>query len=327
MTQPLLFNISIGGSNEPPMSIRKKGTSLLQFPSDFTVVDLETTGLNARWDSIIEVSCIKFRNGKEISRFCTLVNPEQDFDPFITQLTGITYKMLKTAPTFDQIAQKLWDFLQEELIVGHNVNFDINFLYDSFFESINKEFSNDYVDSMRLARRILPSLKHHTLEFLSEHFKINCNHHRATDDCITTVAVMNKLQSYVVKQNINIEDLFRNKYKKQDITKLQISTSEQNGDSLFFNKNVVFTGKLDKFSRVEAAQLIVNIGGCCQNSITSTTNFLIMGDCNYTDSIKNGKTNKIKKAEQLQLQGKDIKILTESTFYDLLSECTFKENN
>ena len=181
---------------------RQKGKSLLIIPESYTVIDLETTGLNPRYDYIIEVACIKYRVGKEIDRFHSFIQPPRDYlgnfvNSFITDMTGITNEILENAPIFSSIANELWDFIDGELIVGHNVNFDINFLYDNFEKDRNTLFQNNFVDTLRLSRRVLPELGHHRLCDLDEYFHINNEHHHALDDCITANIILGHLAEII----------------------------------------------------------------------------------------------------------------------------------
>ena len=85
-----------------------------------------------------------------------------------------------------------------------------------------------------------------------------------------------------------------------------------------YQKRCVFTGQLDKFDRHTAMQYVANVGGICKNGVTKETNYLILGDNSYCASIKGGKSSKQKKAEDMILKGLDIKIIPETTFYQLL---------
>ena len=76
----------------------QKGESLLAFPDDYVVLDLETTGLDPEWDEIIEISAIKFKNDLEIARLTYLIRPSFPVDEFVSALTGITNEMLESAP-------------------------------------------------------------------------------------------------------------------------------------------------------------------------------------------------------------------------------------
>lgn len=124
----------------------EKGKSLIASPDSFVVLDIETTGYLPEWDRIIEVGAIKYEHGVEVARFSSLVQPPSDngeyVDCYVTGLTGITNEMLSSAPAIESILPGLYDFLGNSIIIGHNVNFDINFLYDYFVDFLGKPLSN-----------------------------------------------------------------------------------------------------------------------------------------------------------------------------------------
>ena len=275
-------------------------------PTDYTVIDIETTGLSPAHDDIIEIGCVKYRSGCEVEEFHTLVCPpaarydERYVNSFITYLTGITHEMLKDAPKFNEIAASLWSFLDGELLVGHNVNFDINFLYDTFQEESNQLLQNDFLDTMRLARRCLPDLDHHRLSDLDEYFDIGGDHHRAVADCLITNTVLIELSKIVQEKNINLTTM-----QGRSLHNIQGDPTRFIPDHPFYNKHCVFTRKLKHYSREDAAKLVADIGGHSTNSVTKKTNFLIVGNFDYVPSVTGGKSTKVKKAEQLILNGQD----------------------
>lgn len=308
------------------MSGRNKGKSLLKIPADYTIVDVETTGYDQMYDNIIEVGCIKYRGGQEIARYTTLIKPPKNnggnyVDGYIESLTGITNEMLNSAPTFDNVAKDLWQFIKGELLVGHNVNFDVNFLYD-IFSSFNTALilNNDFVDTLRIARRVLPELEHHRLEDLDDYFDIGIAHHRAISDCETTNIVLQKLAAIIDEKQIDLSPCTREKWAKVDLRALSPENDNVVIDSPWYKKVCVFTGALERYTRVEAAQIVVNLGGFCGNNVTKATNFLIVGDFDYSSGVKGGKSNKLKRAEQLISKGSDLQILSERVFYDMLSD-------
>ena len=176
--------------------LRNKGRSLLTFPDDYTVVDLETTGMSFASADIIEIACVKYRGNAECARYATLVQPtkRRRIPPFITALTGITTPMVVDSPRFSDVADDVWNFLEGELIVGHNVNFDVNFLYDAFEAFDGSLLRNDFVDTLRLARRTLPELSQRRLVDLCDFYHIETRHHRAVADCLATQKVLNCLK-------------------------------------------------------------------------------------------------------------------------------------
>lgn len=305
--------------------IRHKGISLLSLPDNYIVLDLETTGYNPHFDEIIEVACIRYSGSEKIDSFHSYVQPTpygddsiHYVDDFITKLTGITDDMLVTAPKFKDIANELYDYLGDSVIVGHNVNFDINFLYDNFLKCLGCEFKNDYLDTMRLSRIALPDLPHHRLKDLKEYFSIDGVHHRALNDCQITHTVLSKLLDYIQENNVDLERYLHPK--RFDLTSLTGDVTLNDPSNPLYGKHCVFTGKLQRFVRKDAAQIVCNIGGCCDNSVTKKTNFLIIGGLDDIPLVKDGKSTKMKKAEKLILDGQDLKILSESTFYDLIED-------
>ena len=171
-----------------------KGNSLIDIIKDFVVVDIETTGLDPRYDEIIEISALKIRNNEIVGTFSELIKPTYEIDEFITELTGITNDMLNEANQINVVLPKFMEFVGTDIIIGHNVNFDINFLYDNLLECNESTLNNDFIDTLRIARRVLKDLKHHRLDDLTMYFNITQrDKHRALNDCKLTLEVYLKL--------------------------------------------------------------------------------------------------------------------------------------
>ena len=160
-----------------------KGTSLLAFPADFTVVDLETTGYPGTGAEIIEISALRFRDDRFESSFSSLLKPSAPIPYFITSLTGITNAMVEKARDRKGVLRDFLSFLQGDIIIGHNVNFDVNFLYDELSRYLDYDLTNDFVDVMRLSRKYLPWLPNHKQVTLAEYFgQDTTGSHRAGRD-------------------------------------------------------------------------------------------------------------------------------------------------
>ena len=95
---------------------------------EFVAFDLETTGLNSREDKIIEIGAVVMKDGKEIDRFQTFVDPHQKLENVTTELTGITDAMLKGAPAIEEILPKFIEFVGDRVLVAHNADFDTGFI-------------------------------------------------------------------------------------------------------------------------------------------------------------------------------------------------------
>ena len=201
----------------------EKGKSMLASPNDFVVLDIETTGFLPEWDYIIEIGAIKYKNHVEVDRFTSLVQPPTDdgeeyIDDYITELTGITNEMLETAPTIENILPKLYNFLGDSIIIGHNVNFDINFLYDNFTQYLDKPLSNDFVDTMRLSRNLHPEEKHHRLLDLCNRYDLDYSHaHRSIEDCKLTFSCYQKLIGEINDKFNNFDSFLESKGKKRKV--------------------------------------------------------------------------------------------------------------
>ena len=187
--------------DRPQMRSRSKGNSLLSFYDNFVVIDTETTGYEPRYDEMIEFAAIRVRNGVPTETMQTLINPERPIDDFIVSLTGITNEMLADAPSIAAVMPQIMSFIGNDIIVGHNVNFDINFLYDANEALTGQGIKNDYIDTLRLSRRLLPDLPHHTLQYIMKHFGIpRADSHRSLADCETTIIAYNNLKEKALEK-------------------------------------------------------------------------------------------------------------------------------
>lgn len=165
-----------------------KGKCLQEFPTSFVCIDIETTGLNPLYDDIIEVSGIRVENRIITDTFSETINIHRPLPPFITALTGITDKELSASNSEENVLTRFCSFVGDDIILGHNVNFDINFLYDKCLEKTGIFFENDFIDTLKISRKLLPQLKHHKLDDLAEYYNIPPRTlHRALGDCEITV--------------------------------------------------------------------------------------------------------------------------------------------
>ena len=146
----------------------------------FISIDLETTGLKAGVDEIIEVGMVKFDFLGNHQEFQTLVKPETSLTKFISDLTGLTDQDLRAAPIFDTLRADITDFIGDLPIIGHNVQFDISFL-----KAQGVPASNIYFDTWELGALLLPTAEKLNLASLAELLGVGvARSHRALDDAI-----------------------------------------------------------------------------------------------------------------------------------------------
>lgn len=174
-----------------------KGKYLSAFQDDYVVVDIETTGLNPIYNEIIEIGAIRVRDNEIVDNIDILIQPEEPISSFITNLTGITNEMVAIdgVSAFEGLSSFL-DFVQSDVILGHNVNFDISFLYDHCLRHLGCYVDNDYIDTCYMSRRLLKGkVKNNKLGTLIEHFGYDYSGaHRALNDCQFTYQIYNELK-------------------------------------------------------------------------------------------------------------------------------------
>lgn len=303
-----------------------KGKSLLKFPTDYTLVDIETTGLDPRYDSIIEIGAIKVRDNKITEQFSSLVNPQRLIDDFISELTGITNLELKNAPVISEVIPFFMDFTYGEIIVGHNVNFDINFLYDNMMKQLDLPLSNDFVCTLRLSRWLFKDLHSHSMKSLINEFNLpERTQHRAVADCQYTKDLLDYMNGYVISNNLDLSEVFQKttsayRSKAADLREISADTDDFDMSHPLYGQNIVFTGVLERMLRKEAAQLAANLGALCQNGVNKSTNILVLGNNDYNPLIKGGMSSKQKKAQEYILKGQDLIIISENVFYDMVTD-------
>lgn len=310
------------GMNIPKPSREFKGRSLLELVDEYIAIDLETTGLDPRYNDIIEIAAVKMQNGEEIDRFQSLIKIDYPLDPFISELTGITDQILEGAPTIESVLPPFIEFIGDSIVVGHNVHFDINFLYDNAERILHLPVKNNFIDTMRISRRVFKDFPKHNLLTLVHEFGIASSvEHRALSDCIQTAACYEYMKRYITENKISLS----NKRSYNSLSEsIKAQTDVFDESSPFFGQVFAFTGTLEKMPRRDAMQLVANLGGICGDGVTAKTNFLVLGNLDFCKSIKGGKSSKQKKAEQLHLKGNDITIISENVFYDMLDSCEIK---
>lgn len=152
----------------------------------YAIIDTETTGGNPAKDRIMEIAVILHDGTKEIDEFSTLVNPETPIAPFIQTLTGINQDMLKDAPTFAEIAQRVLEITDNAIFVAHNVSFDYGVVRNEF-KKLDIRFERKQLCTVKLSREIMPDMNSYSLGKLCKEIGIEIEgRHRAYGDAAAT---------------------------------------------------------------------------------------------------------------------------------------------
>lgn len=174
--------------------------------TSFVALDLETTGTNPARDHIIEIGMVKIENGKMTGEYNKLVYPGVNLSANITELTGITDDMLEGTPMIKDIIDEVMEFIGDYPLLGHNVIFDFAFLKKAAVNS-DYTFEKKAIDTLKLARRLMPEDIKKNLGALCKHFGIDTgNEHRALDDARSALALYFIL-ARVYKQDESLDKL------------------------------------------------------------------------------------------------------------------------
>lgn len=214
----------------------------------YAIVDIETTGGHAAANGITEIAVYIHDGTRVVKHFETLINPQQNIPRYITALTGIDNYMVQDAPTFEEVAETLFELLKDNIFIAHNVNFDYSF--------IKHQLKNEGYDlppkklcTVRLGRKVFPGLPSYSLGNLCRSLEIKIdNRHRAGGDAKATVKLFelclaNGGQTHIdlMLKKTSSEQWLPLHLQKEDITKLPSSPGVY-----YFHDNkgkIVYVGK------------------------------------------------------------------------------------
>jgi len=217
---------------------------------NLTILDVETTGMKAGTNKIIEIYILKVLNEKVIDEYYSKFNPKQSIPLFISNLTGIYQWHIEDAPIIDDEILNIKNFISDSIIIGHNLKFDLSFLNYALKSNNLQKFNNETLDTLNLSRALLRSkVKNHKLVTLSRYFKtINQNDHNAKADVLTTYEVFKHLTVFEqirYKKNVESINNFLNSVDLHLKNKFNIKNIPNTfGVYMFSNKeNVQYVGK------------------------------------------------------------------------------------
>jgi DNA polymerase-3 subunit epsilon len=171
---------------------------------EYAIVDIETTGGNASHSRITEIAIIIHDGTKVIDRWETLVNPQKEIPTAIFALTGITNEMVRQAPAFDTISDKVFELLSDRVFVAHNVNFDYSFVRHEL-ERAGLKWTAKKLCTVRAARKIKPGMDSYSLGRLCDSLGIELdNRHRAGGDADATAILFTRLLAWDTEKEMDV---------------------------------------------------------------------------------------------------------------------------
>jgi DNA polymerase III epsilon subunit family exonuclease len=163
----------------------------------YVVVDTETTGGRSLFgDRITEFAAVVVKGGEIVEVYETLVNPQRSIPPFVTQLTNITWDMVRNAPTFDRIAPDVMRVLDGNVFVAHNATFDWRFVTSEVSRSTGRQLRGRRLCTVKIARKVLPQLSRRSLDYVARYYGVEIqNRHRAGGDAVATAKCLIRMMA------------------------------------------------------------------------------------------------------------------------------------
>ena len=276
------------------------GKLLIAYPDDYTVLDIETTGLNPQNDYITEISAIKYRNNRRVDEFSSLVKPDFSIPYYITRLTGIDDAMVADAPSIDEVIISFMDFLADDIIAGYNVGFDLSFIAENLAGYYAKRLANNYVDVMKLAQNELPFLGRYKQTAVAEYFNIaTAGAHRALVDCNICNGCYQKLKELAVAD-------YHLPPQQRELVLAQSASSLKP----LADKQIVLLGSFDNLYVKNVWEILTALGASVAQHVTDSADMVIVGTADA--SVCDGADLQL--AISMKNAGKNIYILKEDVF-------------
>ena len=281
-----------------------KGKPLYTYPDEYTIVDIETTGFDPISNKITEISAVKYRCNRKVDEYVTFVAINERIPDRITKLTGITNEMLEGAPGLSEAIKGLIEFIGEDIIIGHNISFDLAFLGAACKDHLGIELKNNYVDVLRIANEKLPFLDSHKQVVVAKYFGIRTEgSHRALTDCEICNSCYQKLKELSVA-------LYDAPIKQ---VSLYISTKARL-EKPFRGKKFFFIGIMSNWYINDMKTIVRELGGIIEDSVTDAIDIVIAGTAD--ENVLGSEA--FKKVLELKKEDNSIALIKDAVFVKTL---------
>ncbi|MBX5437100.1 MAG: PolC-type DNA polymerase III [Alicyclobacillaceae bacterium] len=260
------------------------GTPLVYRPADvplgpdteFVVFDTETTGLNAREDTLIEIAAVRMRGREIVDTFQMLVDPERPLSHKISELTGITPDMLQGQPRLGDALAAFRRFADGAVLVAHNAEFDVGFLGRCAERLGMPPYTEPVIDTLALARVLFPGEKNYRLKSLTQKLGVELvNHHRALADAEATAKVFAHMLGRLAELGIASVAQLNDLAATGDVTRVRpfhatlLVRTQQGLRNLYELVSLAHTKYLYRVPRIPRSELVrlregLLIGSACQ---------------------------------------------------------------
>ena len=267
--------------NDVDDTLAVHGTQSMPLTGEYVAFDLETTGLYARRDKIIEIGAVRMRDGEEIARYQTFVDPGQKLEKRTSELTGITDDMLVGAPTIEKALPEFLEFVGDSVLIAHNADFDTTFIQWACQQQ-GIPYTFTCVDTCTISQNLLTELSKHKLDVVAKHFELDdFNHHRAGDDALVCGRIFGRLITKLADLGVtNVDQIneamekLRPAYRQQGMRCEHIVLFAKNQMGLRNLYRLISEANLyhfKKFPRIFKSELMkyregLIIGSACENN-------------------------------------------------------------
>ena len=198
----VLYGVEAYYQNDVDEQAAVHGPGDMPLDGEFVAFDLETTGLDARVDAIIEIGAVRVRGGEVVDKFASFAQPGRPLSAKTVSLTGITDEMLKGAPAPEEAVDAFLDWVGDTPLCAHNAAFDTGFIREYCFRA-GRRFDPLYFDTLILAQYLCPKLPNHKLDTVASALGLPpFQHHRAYDDAETCGLILAALVPLLREQGV-----------------------------------------------------------------------------------------------------------------------------
>ncbi|WBL42408.1 exonuclease domain-containing protein [Algoriphagus halophytocola] len=298
---------------------------------NFVAIDFETA--TSQRNSPCEIGLTFIEDWKIKETKSWLIKPESNYyDSYNIRIHGITPDDTKDKPEFGDLWSEIRPYVENKFLIAHNAGFDFSVLRKSL-ELYDLDFPElSYSCSYIFSKKVWPGLPGYGLRDLCTFNQIQFSHHRAGDDSLAAAKLslkafaeigLESLEQFTDKLQVNIGRLFPGGYKPSETKRVYYpketkqytgDPEKHNPDSIFYGRNVLFTGKMDSMTRDEANQAIADIGGTPMKGFNNSIEFLVVGQQDYRVVGDDGMSSKQEKTIKLIEKGKSIEIMSEDDF-------------
>jgi len=297
---------------------------------NFITIDFETA--TAERNSPCEIGLTFVENNQIIDVKSWLIKPEcyPDFDGFNISIHGITPQDVKDSPEFNELWIEILPLINNKFLIAHNAGFDVGVLRRTL-ETYNLPFPElNYSCSYIFSKKVWEGLPAYDLKTLCRINEIPLIHHRAGPDSEATaklaikafeIAEIQSIDDFPDKLKTIVGRLYNGGYKPsttkyigKPVGEIVGDPTKLNPESIFYGRNVVFTGTLTSMKRSDAQQIIADIGGINSRSVTKTTDYLVVGQQDYRVVGDEGMSSKQKKAIKIIYEGATLEVISEEDF-------------